>query len=186
MKMVLRLATMLALAGICFGGAWAQEFVPPSCEFVSFDPQTYEYVYKVTCYENQTIPFGQLIVRAEVPNTGIYKPWVGSGPVNHPEVSWRFWIQTRQWVPRKDNAIWTANSLEDVIPDHTAWVGYFHLIVPNSYLTEGIAVTMDGMAPGTEWTVYVPGPAMLIPEPSSILALFGLTGGLLPILRRRK
>jgi len=189
-----RFVLLVAALGVLFlivGPVLAEEIVYPSCEFVSFDQNTYTYVYKVTCYDNQTYPFGRLIVKANVANITPYKPWSApSAPYNcspGPEVrNWSFSVSTWQWMPvRKDKAIWTGSG-EQVVPDHYAWVGYFALIVPNSYPSGGIAVTMDG-GEGTQYqhTVEVPGPAP-IPEPTSLVALGGGLIGLLPMVRRRR
>lgn len=164
----------------------------PDLQFVNFDPGTFTYTYRVTCPENSTYPFGRLTILAEVPQGGIYFPW-GHGADTAPTTAWRFYTVDREWDddwnPTKSNAVWSYQQGEsDFIPAETYWTGLFTLVVPNSSLTEGVGFTMDG-GPWSESPpaiVNVPGPGAYIPEPSSLLALGGLVGGLLPLMRRRR
>lgn len=169
--------------------AFAADPVFPDLQFVNFDQASYTYTYRVTCPADSTFPFGRLAILAEVPNAGIYFPW-GHGADTNPTNRWVFYTQDRDfdsnWEPITSNAVWKAAVLEDVIPANTAWTGQFTLTVPFSRLVQGVGITMDG----GDWsmqshTVYVPGPA-LVPEPGSLLALGGLVGGMLPLIRRRR
>lgn len=181
---VILVLVLLALSASAFAAVY------PELEFVSFDQATFTYTYRVTCTTENTYPFGRLTIFAEVPQGGIYFPW-GHGADTDPTTRWSFYTQDREWDdefnPTKSNAVWQKAVLQDMVPAGTAWTGQFMLIVPNSYKVNGIGITMDG-GPDSQSparTVYVPGPA-LIPEPSSLLALGGLVGGLLPLLRRRR
>lgn len=186
MKRIPGLILMLVLLAL---GTSAFAAVYPSVAFVGFDQATWTYTYRVTCPANSTYPFGRFVVMAEVPQAPPYFPW-GHGADTAPTTRWLFNTADREWDddfnPTKSNAIWQKAVLEDMIPAGTAWTGLFTLIVPNSYKVDGIVVTMDG-GPGTQNPTpqTVPGPA-LIPEPSSLLALGGLIGGLLPLMRRRR
>lgn len=164
----------------------------PEVTYEGFDPATFTYTYRIDCTVDSTFPFGQLIVQAKVPNFGVYFPWAlgadgGSLTPLYNTALWAKSTQVRLWVPtRMDNAIWRAPTTDDVVPSNTVWSGRFTLVVPNSAPTGGLVVTMDGGPISTAiHEREVPGPAM-IPEPSSLLALGGLVGGLLPLVRRRK
>ena len=166
--------------------------VYPDLQFVGFDQGTFTYTYRVTCPANSTYPFGRLTILAEVPQAGIYFPW-GHGADTAPTTLWDFYTVDREWDddwnPIKSNAVWSfKEGTSDYVPANTAWTGQFMLIVPNSSLTEGVGFTMDGgpWSQSPPRTVTVPGPGALIPEPSSLLALGGLVGGLLPLIRRRR
>lgn len=182
----MRKAVFLVVCAMLLLGSAAMAQVFPTLAYEGFDANTWTYTYRIDCAADSTFPFGQLIVQAEVPNFGLYFPWT-LGADTLPATGWTRSTQVRQWLPvRKDNAIWRANTTDDVIPSGTVWTGRFTLIVPNSAPTGGLVVTMDGGPVSTNVnTSYVPGPAP-IPEPSSLLALGGLVGGLIPLIRRRK
>jgi hypothetical protein len=159
--------------------------VYPTLTYGGFDVDTFTYTYNVTCPSDMTWAFGQLVVQAEVPEAGIYAGW-GLGASPEPASNWFGYSEYRD--ESGDNAIWLALEQADVIEPGTAWSGTFTLTVPNSEPKEdGLAVTMDG-GPGSSHstTVYVPGPGGVIPEPSSLLALGALAGGLIPLVRRRR
>lgn len=172
--------------------ASAYATVFPELQFVSFDQASFTYTYRVTCPADSTYPFGRLTILAEVPQGGVYFPW-GHGADTAPTTLWDFYTVDREWDDdwnvTKSNAVWSfKEGTSDFVQASTAWTGLFTLIVPNSSKTEGVGFTMDGgpwsQSPGR--TVFVPGPGALVPEPSSLLALGGLVGGLLPLIRRRK
>lgn len=179
------LLCVCALA-VCAAGVQAADPVFPDVTYIGFDANTFTYTYQIDCPADSTYPFGQLTVQAEVPNFGIYFPWALAADT-FPSTLWNKGTTVREWIPtRKDNAYWRAATTADVVPSATAWSGRFTLVVPNSSPTGGLVVTMDGGPVSTQVVERtVPGPA-LIPEPGSLLALGGLLGGLLPMIRRRK
>lgn len=183
---------ILALILLALGATAANAVaVYPDLQFVNFDQATFTYTYRVTCPADSTYPFGRLTILAEVPQGGQYYPW-GHGADTSPATLWDFYTVDREWDddwnPSKTNAVWASKGSSDFVPAATAWTGLFTLIVPNSSLTEGVGFTMDG-GPWSESpprTVNVPGPGAPVPEPSSLLVLGGLVGGLLPLMRRRR
>jgi len=183
MKRLSGAVLILGLLLLCSAAALADVY--PTVTYEGFNGVTYEYTYRIDCPSTSTYPFGQLIVQAEVPNFGIYAVW-GLSADTPPSTLWNTYTQVRVWVPdRKDNAVWRAATIDDVVQSETAWTGRFYLTVPNSTPTGGLIVTMDGGPASSNGTqASVPGPAP-IPEPGSLLALGALAGGLIPLIRRR-
>ena len=170
---------VIAVAVLCTS-AVAQD-VYPSVSYLDFDPVTFEYTYQVVCPSNSTYDFGQLWIKGEMKSEAPFEWTFGTaGP--SPVDAWLTSIE--EWAPGKDAAKWISDL--NAVPANTAWTGTFNITVPNSEPRLGYAVTANGDPEAyREHEVEVMAPAV-IPEPSAILSLGLLAGGLIPLVRRRK
>ena len=169
---------VVALAVICTG-AVAEEFFP-SVSLQSFNPTTFEYVYRVDTPSNLTYDFGQLWVKGEMKSEAPFE-WTFGAAGPSPVDAWITSIEP--WATGKDAAKWISDL--NPVSANTAWSGTFSITVPNSQPGAGYAVTANGDPEAyKEHEVEVMAPAV-IPEPSAILSLGLLAGGLIPLVRRR-
>ena len=155
----------------------------PIVSLDSFDPDTFEYVYKVQCDADMLYDFGQLWIKGEMLSASPFE-WTFGVASPAPVNDW--YTETDTWAPGKSVAKWIT--LGETVPNGTAWTGYFPITVPNSepVWSVGGAVTANGEPGSWNYTdVDVMAPAV-IPEPGSLLSFGLLAGGLIPFLRRRR
>lgn len=173
---------MLALAA----ASASAQYIYPTVAF-NYDAGTDAYIYTVTVTPQDSFPLGYLeldtLVKNLAPNA-----WTMLGPIannvdaNWTKISW-------EWAPGRDAANWyvdQSKGQQEIYPSN--WVGVFTLIAPNTVPGDGFGLTMDG----DEWsvnpfTIEVPGPMPIVPEPSSLAAMgVGILGIGSSLLRRRK
>lgn len=196
MKLVTKVTLCALLLAAC-GGAFAVDVISPTVTLITYDPNTWMYVYRVECPADMSFPFGYLQIDAQVPCDGIYMmddgtwgqtgPWTPAYDPPGTNQNWQQGVSTWEYTggePSKDFAYWRSSRRQEVMPG-SAWVGDFVMFVPNTIPGPGWVLTKDGVVGSTHRFEYdVPCP--MIPEPGSIVGLAtGLLLGLGTLLRKR-
>lgn len=180
----LNLFLIVSMLFVLSAGAAMAQYTYPTVTF-QHEASSWSYIYTVTVTPDDSFPLGYLELDTLVKNAG-ETAWTMLGPVaNGADLNWtKTWFE---WQEGCDAANWYVDSGQQAIVP-SAWVGVFTLIAPNTVPGEGFGLTMCGAKDSdNSFTVYVPGPQAIVPEPSSMLALgsgfFGICGML---LRRRQ
>jgi len=174
-RLVLLCAVVIALSS----AAYCVD-VYPTVSF-AFNPATYEYAWTVNYTSDVNVNFTTLLVYASVPAlcwTSVSGAWSGSPQANE---NWTF-----TYPPNGDGTYslrWYGLSAYQRKPSGGPWTGVFKITIPNSEPIVGNVRTYSSAVQYLTQSSYVP---RIVPEPSSLAALGGLAGGLVPFLFRRR
>ncbi len=169
------LASAALLTVLAIGAAFAQDIFPEVT--MSFEAATSTYTYHVVVPENNTYPFGQLIVYCEV----FWQPeWLISGPfVGGVDQGWN---ADFGYGDIGDPAEWRALGEQQVVTG--PWEGDFVIVIPDTAPVPGTGMTKNGVEDSINYfDIGVPG---VVPEPSSLIALGSLLGFCGTVIRRRR
>lgn len=174
------LGTFLFCLILGAGTAMAQDVFPAVS--MSYNAAASSYTYHVSVAANNSFPFGQLLIFTKATSwNGSEETWSLSGAIV--EGIDQGWLCGFSEGDDGDTVEWRASGGQEAI---SSWEGDFVVIAPNTAPVAGLGMTKDG---GVDSVNYfdIPVPGLVVPEPSSMLALGSLIGLAVPvILRRRK
>lgn len=179
-KRLFAIAVGVLLLGVVIGPASAEDIVPNVT--MSFDYFTSTYTYHVFVPQNNTHPFGQLLIFAHASSwNGYEETWTIEGPiVGGQNMNWLAGFSEGDYG---DTCEWRAMTGQGVT--FGPWEGDFIIVAPNTTPVVGQGMTKNGVLDSIHYfDIDVPG--NIIPEPSSLVALgsiIALAGGL---IRRRR
>lgn len=151
---------------------------------LSYDAQTFTYTYHVSVAADNTHPFGQLLIFAHSINWDWdteQEIWTMGGPiVGGVDQEWSATYSIENEFGG-DTAEWNNTTGQSVI---SSWEGDFILVAPDTAPVAGLGMTKNGVAESVNYfEIDVPGD-LVVPEPSSMIALASFAGLALSIRRR--
>lgn len=151
---------------------------PPLVEYLGFNPSTFTYTYQVTQGYDADYGFAELEVDAFV---GAAWPYTIHDAIQNVDLATftkaQPWWSEPNYVAYK----WISSGIPPgvVLQQYglPAWVGTFNLTVPNTAPVLGTVIARPTEYGAPSWSVSLPVPAPIIPEPSGLLVLStGLLG----------
>ena len=176
-RFALVLASAVLLTLCVMGTSLGQDVFPVVT--LDFEAATSTYTYHVVVPENNTYPFGQLIIFSQVfwdPSWTISGPFVGGVDQG--------WSADFGYGDIGDPAEWRAFGEQQVVSG--PWEGDFVIVIPDTAPVPGQGMTKNGVEDSINYfDIGVPGEAV-VPEPSALFVLGSLVSLSGTLIRRRR